>query len=806
MVDDVLRMRATVVSEQALAELRKIGREIGIVGQRGAPGIKTVNTEFARLGTTVKTVGRELASAIPALGGLGLGAAGVGLALGQLHRTMGEAAKRVVELKYASKELGMGERDLRAWGNAAEKAGVTAQAMMSGMEAFKKTTDGLKYNVGGARDELYSMGAGPILQRLQAATTQAEKMKVAFDFKEQLQKADPSGFKARMFFDQIGLGADKARLSYEQFTQAQSKVRERTAEEIAAAEHYASALVDLGEKWENLKIKAGTSIFPTLTRDLEDLDKLIGYLDRLDRWVEGWTGKGAEGSDLMGRLATKLNPFLPATPSSPIGGNRSGAAVPGALDFNQRFPSANEFGSPNALRQNQQMLRQRGNSLYRPSAFSDGFSGGSDLSEGSRMVKDGVFAALVEFQSYVQTGGAPAGGGFTPATFGGSAGAASARAGGGAASFGGGGYTNLTPGAGGGAGGGGGGGGGGGAQPGGSGTGTSGPSGATSSTGELPGSVPKDVMQEARNMLSRGATSGQLQQFMAEKGYPRSGAWCGQFAASVVKSAGGAPPKGAAVASNWLNWGQHVDPADVKEGDVAVRKTSRYGGAAVPGQPGSHVAFAGGAIKDGKFEMVGGNQGGIRQGVNASQYEFRRGSAGPTAAGGSAEDRKVVKGSYFGSAPGWPSDPSEPAGRPTAGGFKNTIPGIALPADQYGKPRGQMYEVTGPDGKTMLLPHIDSGPSRRTGRGIDITAAGAAAMGYTSKTFPTDGGFSYRRVDEQIAGRQEVSGNVNVKIESNGTAARGSVTADGLWQKSTIENYKQMQPTSAPANVAEAGP
>ena len=96
MVDDVLRMRATVVSDQALAELRKIGREIGIVGQRGAPGIKTINTEFARLGQTVRNVGRELTQAIPALGGLGLGAAGVGLALGTLARTMGDTAKRVV--------------------------------------------------------------------------------------------------------------------------------------------------------------------------------------------------------------------------------------------------------------------------------------------------------------------------------------------------------------------------------------------------------------------------------------------------------------------------------------------------------------------------------------------------------------------------------------------------------------------------------------------------------------------------------------------------------------------------------------
>jgi len=773
MVDDVLRMRATVVSEQALTELRKIGREIGIVGQRGAPGIKTINTEFARLGQTVKNVGRELSQAIPALGGFGLGAAGVGLAIGGLARTMGETAKRVVELKYASKELGLSERDLRAYQAAAQKVGISADSMTSGLQGFVKTTHEMKIGIGSARDELYAMGAGPVIARMNTARTTAEKLKVAFDFGKVLDQSDPTGFKKRAYYEMIGLGADKARLSLEQLTAEQAKRRERTAEEIAAAEKYASALVDLGDKWEDLKVAAGAAIFPTLTQDIKDLQAIIALLEKIGSFFQ--------------QQATTKGTILPPEQQRP-------PATTGPRDY--RLPG------------------------FKPTAF----GGGDDLSEGSRMIKDGVFAALVEFQSYVQTGGAPAGGGFTPATFGGSAGAARGGGvgggGGGAASFGGGGYTNLTgqdaaPGGG----GGGSGGGGGGAQPGGSGTGSSGPSGATSSTGELPGSVPNDVMGEARNMLTRGASSGQLQQFMASKGYPRSGAWCGQFAASVVKSAGGAPPKGAAVASNWLNWGQHVDPSDVKEGDVAVRKTSRYGGAAVPGQPGSHVAFAGGAIKGGKFEMVGGNQGGIRQGVNASQYEFRRGtgqkttqaasaSAGPSGAGGSAGDRQTVRGSYFGSAPGWPTDPSEPASRPTAGGFKNTMPGIALPADKYGKPKGQMYEVTGPDGKTMMLPHIDSGPHRRTGRGIDITAAGAAAMGYSSKTFPTDGGFSYRRVDEAVDGGRgmKAEGNVNVKIESNGTAAKGSASADGLWQKTTVENYKQMQPTNTPATVAEAGP
>ena len=52
--------------------------------------------------------------------------------------------------------------------------------------------------------------------------------------------------------------------------------------------------------------------------------------------------------------------------------------------------------------------------------------------------------------------------------------------------------------------------------------------------------------------------------FMANEGYPMNGNWCGEFAASVVRSAGGKPPPGAAVASIWLKWGQPVSAAEAR--------------------------------------------------------------------------------------------------------------------------------------------------------------------------------------------------------------------------------------------------
>jgi hypothetical protein len=65
--------------------------------------------------------------------------------------------------------------------------------------------------------------------------------------------------------------------------------------------------------------------------------------------------------------------------------------------------------------------------------------------------------------------------------------------------------------------------------------------------------------------------------------------------------------------------------------------------------------------------------------------------------------------------------------------------------------------------------------------------------------------FSYRRIDERIAGAQKVDGQVNVQIHSDGTAARAKTKTNGdLFQKTSIQSYKQMQPTSAPAGRVNA--
>lgn len=81
--------------------------------------------------------------------------------------------------------------------------------------------------------------------------------------------------------------------------------------------------------------------------------------------------------------------------------------------------------------------------------------------------------------------------------------------------------------------------------------------------------------------------------------YPTDGvAWCGLFAAVVVKRAGWDVVAGPLWARNWANFGRAVDPRHAALGDVLV--FSRPGG-------GGHVGFYVGE-DDTAFHVLGGNQ------------------------------------------------------------------------------------------------------------------------------------------------------------------------------------------------------
>jgi hypothetical protein len=60
---------------------------------------------------------------------------------------------------------------------------------------------------------------------------------------------------------------------------------------------------------------------------------------------------------------------------------------------------------------------------------------------------------------------------------------------------------------------------------------------------------------------------------------------------------------------------------------------------------------------------------------------------------------------------------------------------------------------------------------------------------------------NYRRLDGAIAPQQNVTGNVNVTVNSNGTKAKTDVEADDFWQGTSVRQHRQMQRTEDAAQV-----
>jgi hypothetical protein len=119
-----------------------------------------------------------------------------------------------------------------------------------------------------------------------------------------------------------------------------------------------------------------------------------------------------------------------------------------------------------------------------------------------------------------------------------------------------------------------------------------------------------------------------------------------------------------------------------------------------------------------------------------------------------------------------------------------------------------MFEVTTPDGRRFVLPQTDVGPAARTGRGIDVTSSAATQMGYTAKTFPTDGGFSYRRLDDDRAAVDRGGGRTVHTVEGDATITANinappgtdvKLNAGGIFKKRMLNRQTQMFP-------AEPGP
>lgn len=896
--EEVLRLRTTVVSDEALANIRAIGREIGLMPAKTKPAITQTNSLLSTLTTTVKNLGGELSKLTPGLSGFGLGAAGAGAAAAVLVSTLTRISGKIVELQYASKELGMSERDLRAWSAAAEKAGIAPEAMMSGLKNFAQTMNEFKYNMGAGFDELVSRGAGPVVQRMKQAGTEAEKLKIAFDFKDSLERADPSGFKARRFFELIGLGADAARLSYSEFSKEFDKKKPMSQQDIDNAKKFHDAILDLGRAWDGLLTKTGVAMFPSLTKAIEGMSTLLDKINAIDsawdKWARGPSGKGTVLGKIIPGYDEQPNvnprsgyrsPRVPEGPPAPDGTFLSPRNVnPRAGGGRRASGGPVHSGLP-------YLVGELGPELMVPHSSGNIVPNGGGTSEATRAIKEGVFQALVDFKSYVEAGGSQgSGGGFMNASFGGSAGAAAGGgAGGRSGGWGGGGYSNLTPGTGGGT-----------APPGtGANTGSDGgPKTYEPGTGKvIPGT---DSGGHATPMQRRGDSAGMT--VPAGSPIQRTGL------ATITTATGKKMQVDSRYAANFQGFINDYE----KAGGVLGPNTGTEG--LRPGNPSGHPAGwamdvnqtgwgqrGGGKSLDPNVEdqlaqkwglvsghtWTGGRKGpdtghfGVRSDEAARQALIRNGVSPEAAtaqvkAGKSSTESNNANGKPIGGGADYLRQERAPYAAQLDANpeLKQKLAGIAvaehegdetavveslynrtvnvnadrarkglkpLSIDQminsgfYGTPRRAREKLAmlqrNPEYMKKILGKIDEAQSTNLVKGASDQGSGKdpnvgwgggkiTRDGETYNDFGGGGGHDFNRrmrerqqatiaeaertkridraTDTAANGGTKAEGNVHLKVESNGTAAKTSASADGLWQKTTIQNYKQMQPTEKP--------
>jgi hypothetical protein len=595
-----LKLIVTLV-DNASAGLDKIVEK---TKEMGGPQVKEAHEKMRRgteeLNKAFKEITGGFGDAFKALGsfrgGLVAGAGGLALFGVEMTRQVSELKKWAEELRgisQAAKSIGVDPASMKNIISQFEAVGVSADQTKANLGKMADAVADLNRQGSALRRELLHI-AGPtpeaqanmreFLDKVVHARTEEERYNAVAEARNNvLKNALANGYTLQEATNRANAFAshfwDKTMEAKERLNQLSAEERRIQDERIAKAREFANITGDIASEWSDIieDLKA-----PMLDPAVKAAKVLLEVTKEIHEWLKKnyELAKPDEAKKSIQDTFGKFRgPLQLGTPT----------------EEQKKATEENTEASKKLKESNDQLidaLKQQG---YSPMSYTGGGGGRSPLLQNASFTTGGA-------QGFSYGGG----GGYGP--FGGGRGF-----GGGGVSYGGSGSGSGSYG-----GSGMGGHGGGGGAPYGSDTG-----GATGGPQSGPAgdpSVPSDILAKARSVALHGGPRA-VEQFMASQGYPKAGNWCGEFAASVVKSVGGTPPKGAAIASNWRNWGTPVAPGDAQPGDIAVADRGVRTGAT-----GSHVTIVEDVSrKAGTFTGLGGNQGrGFESQFALKGYSFRR--------------------------------------------------------------------------------------------------------------------------------------------------------------------------------------
>lgn len=629
----------------------------------GGPQVKEAHARMTEgtkeLNKAIKEITGGFGEAFKSLGafrgGLVAGAGGLALFGVEMARQIGELKKWAEELRgisQAAKAIGVDPGSMKNIISQFEAVGVSADQTKANLGKMSEAVADLNRQGGALRREmLHFAGPSPqaqasmreFLDKVVHARTEEERYNAVAEARNNvLKNALANGYTLQEATNRANEFAshfwDKTIAAKDRLNQLSAEERRIQDERIEKARQYADLTGDISSEWSDIieELKA-----PFLQPAIESAEKLLGVFKSIHEWVSG-LNKETKRREELDKVLPETNPlrsgfgewrkrieqrqFYLEHPDEAIPGTTKGAedkANAAAAQKDNTDATKQSTEATGKLDETTKNLLNALQSPYQPMSFTGGGSGRSPLLQNASFTTGGP-----QGFSYGGSGG----GGMGP--FGGGHGFGGGGSyGGGSAGYGGSGSGGY---------------GGGGGSPYGSDTGGS--TGGPQSGPAGDPSVPSDILAKARSVALHGGP-GAVDSFMRSQGYPKAGSWCGEFAASVVKSVGGTPPKGAAVASNWRNWGTPVAPGDVQPGDIAVADRGVR-----TGQTGSHVTIVEDINrKAGTFTGLGGNQGrGFESQFALKGYSFRRGGspngqvAGPGTGAGAGDTPAAADGAHGG--------------------------------------------------------------------------------------------------------------------------------------------------------------
>ncbi|MBR0940978.1 CHAP domain-containing protein [Bradyrhizobium liaoningense] len=585
--------------------------------EMGGPQVKEAHEKMRRgteeLNKVFKEASGGFGDAFKALGtfrgGLVAGAGGLALFGVEMTRQIGELKKWAEELRgisQAARQIGVDPAAMKNIISQFEAVGVSADQTKANLGKMSEAVADLNRQGSALRRELLHM-AGPtpqaqasmreFLDKVVHARTEEERYNAVAEARNNvLKNALANGYTLQEATNRANEFAshfwDKTIAAKDRLNQLSAEERRIQDERIAKARQYADITGDINSEWSDIieELKA-----PFLQPAIDSAEKLLGVFKSIHEWVSG-LNKETKRREELDKVLPETNPlrsgfgewrkrieqrqFYLEHPDEAIPGSTKGAEAKAnaAAQKDNTDATKKSTDATGKLDETTKNLLNALQSPYQPTSYTGGGTGRNPLLQNASFTTGG------------SQGFSYGGGGYGP--FGGGQGFQGHSGGGSHA----GGSANY------------------GSQ-------TGGPTGSSESGPAGDPSVPSDILAKARSVALHGGPRA-VEQFMASQGYPKAGNWCGEFAASVVKSVGGTPPKGAAVASNWRNWGAPVAPGDVQPGDIAVADRGVRTGAT-----GSHVTIVEDVNrKAGTFTGLGGNQGrGFESQFALKGYSFRRG-------------------------------------------------------------------------------------------------------------------------------------------------------------------------------------